>query len=119
MVKASQSKPLTTWATAQARRLHCTRLHPSASGHHPGHRCTGTTVTGNGEPGATVTVRGPDGSVLGSTVVGTGGAFEITLNTPQTNGQALTVEQRDPAGNLSAAVDLPAPDTQAPDIPPA
>ncbi|MCE0782037.1 BapA/Bap/LapF family large adhesin, partial [Pseudomonas sp. NMI542_15] len=78
---------------------------------------TGTTVTGNGEPGATVTVRGPDGSVLGSTVVGTGGAFEITLDTPQTNGQALTVEQRDPAGNLSAAVDLPAPDTQAPDIP--
>ncbi|BAW21517.1 BapA/Bap/LapF family large adhesin [Pseudomonas putida] len=78
---------------------------------------TGTTVTGNGEPGATVTVRGPDGSVLGSTVVGSGGAFEITLDTPQTNGQALTVEQRDPAGNLSAAVDLPAPDTQAPDIP--
>ncbi|UVL79367.1 Ig-like domain-containing protein [Pseudomonas putida] len=78
---------------------------------------TGTTVTGNGEPGATVTVRGPDGSVLGSTVVGTGGAFEITLDTPQTNGQALTVEQRDPAGNLSAAVDLSAPDTQAPDIP--
>ncbi|QJQ08732.1 BapA prefix-like domain-containing protein [Pseudomonas putida] len=78
---------------------------------------TGTTVTGNGEPGATVTVRGPDGSVLGSTVIGTGGAFEITLDTPQTNGQALTVEQRDPAGNLSAAVDLPAPDTQAPDIP--
>ncbi|MFJ7009813.1 BapA/Bap/LapF family large adhesin, partial [Pseudomonas putida] len=77
----------------------------------------GTTVTGNGEPGATVTVRGPDGSVLGSTVVGTGGAFEITLDTPQTNGQALTVEQRDPAGNLSAAVDLSAPDTQAPDIP--
>ena len=78
---------------------------------------TGTTVTGNGEPGATVTVRGPDGSVLGSTLVGAGGAFEITLDTPQTNGQALTVEQRDAAGNLSAAVDLAAPDTQAPDIP--
>ncbi|MFK2914020.1 BapA/Bap/LapF family large adhesin, partial [Pseudomonas sp. 3HC3] len=78
---------------------------------------TGTTITGNGEPGATVTVRGPDGSVLGSTVVGAGGAFEITLDTPQTNGQALTVEQRDAAGNLSAAVDLLAPDTQAPDSP--
>ncbi|MFG0756586.1 BapA/Bap/LapF family large adhesin [Pseudomonas sp. TYF_14] len=78
---------------------------------------TGTTITGNGEPGATVTVRGPDGSVLGSTVVGAGGAFEITLDEPQTNGQALTVEQRDAAGNLSAAVDLSAPDTQAPDSP--
>ncbi|PKF25861.1 BapA/Bap/LapF family large adhesin [Pseudomonas hunanensis] len=78
---------------------------------------TGTTITGNGEPGATVTLRGPDGSVLGSTVVGAGGAFEITLDTPQTNGQALTVEQRDAAGNLSAAVDVSAPDTQAPDSP--
>ncbi|EKT4566925.1 BapA prefix-like domain-containing protein [Pseudomonas putida] len=78
---------------------------------------TGTTITGNGEPGATVTVRGPDGSVLGSAVVGAGGAFEITLDTPQTNGQALTVEQRDAAGNLSAAVDVSAPDTQAPDSP--
>ncbi|WP_257205260.1 Ig-like domain-containing protein, partial [Pseudomonas monteilii] len=78
---------------------------------------TGTTITGNGEPGATVTVRGPDGSVLGSMVVGAGGAFEITLDTPQTNGQALTVEQRDVAGNLSAAVDLSAPDTQAPESP--
>ncbi|MFJ4384331.1 BapA/Bap/LapF family large adhesin [Pseudomonas sp. NPDC089408] len=77
----------------------------------------GTTVTGNGEPGATVTVRGPDGSVLGSIVVGAGGAFEITLDTPQTNGQALTVEQRDPSGNLSAAVDLPAPDNEAPETP--
>ncbi|WP_047149719.1 Ig-like domain-containing protein, partial [Pseudomonas sp. TJI-51] len=77
----------------------------------------GVTVTGNGEPGATVTVRGPDGSVLGSIVVGAGGAFEISLDTPQTNGQALTVEQRDASGNLSTAVDLSAPDTQAPDTP--
>ncbi|MFF7862268.1 BapA/Bap/LapF family large adhesin [Pseudomonas monteilii] len=75
---------------------------------------TGTTVTGSGEPGATVTVRGPDGSVLGSAVAGPNGAFEITLTPPQTNGQALTVEQRDPTGNLSAAADLPAPDTELP-----
>jgi hypothetical protein len=54
--------------------------------------------------------------VLGSTV-GAGGAFEITL-TPQTNGQALTVEQRDAAGNLSAAVDVSAPDTRHPIAPP-
>ncbi|WEK30254.1 MAG: Ig-like domain-containing protein [Candidatus Pseudomonas phytovorans] len=78
---------------------------------------TGTTVTGIGEPGATVTVRGPDGTVLGSAVVGVTGGFEITLDPPQTNGQALTVEQRDTTGNLSAAVDLPAPDSEAPAIP--
>ncbi|MDR2315740.1 MAG: Ig-like domain-containing protein, partial [Pseudomonas sp.] len=78
---------------------------------------TGTTVTGSGEPGATVTVRGPDGSVLGSAVAGPNGAFEITLTPPQTNGQALTVEQRDPTGNLSAAADLPAPDTELPATP--
>ncbi|WP_433690335.1 BapA/Bap/LapF family large adhesin [Pseudomonas monteilii] len=78
---------------------------------------TGTTVTGSGEPGATVTVRGPDGSVLGSAVAGPNGAFEIILTPPQTNGQALTVEQRDPTGNLSAAADLPAPDTELPATP--
>ncbi|MBC3483523.1 BapA/Bap/LapF family large adhesin [Pseudomonas sp. SWRI77] len=77
----------------------------------------GTTVTGTGEPDATVIVRGPDGTVLGSVVVGAGGTFEITLDTPQTNGQALTVEQRDPTGNLSTAVTLPAPDSEAPDTP--
>jgi VCBS repeat-containing protein len=76
----------------------------------------GTTVTGSGEPGATVTVRGPDGSVLGTAVVGGNGSFEVTLDTPQTNGQALTVEQRDPTGNVSAAVDLPAPDSTPPAI---
>ncbi|PVZ39339.1 BapA/Bap/LapF family large adhesin [Pseudomonas sp. CC120222-01a] len=75
---------------------------------------TGSTVSGTGEPGATVTVRGPDGSVLGTAVVNGDGSFQVTLNTAQTNGQALTVEQRDPTGNVSAAVDLPAPDTQAP-----
>ncbi|WP_079229676.1 BapA/Bap/LapF family large adhesin [Pseudomonas putida] len=77
---------------------------------------TGTTVSGTGEPGATVTVRGPDGSVLGTAVVGGNGNFEVTLATPQTNGQALTVEQRDPTGNISAAVDLPAPDSTPPAI---
>ncbi|MGE8306515.1 MAG: BapA/Bap/LapF family large adhesin, partial [Pseudomonas kermanshahensis] len=77
----------------------------------------GLTVTGTGEPDATVTVRAPDGSVLGTVVVGANGAFEITLDPPQTNGQALTVEQRDPTGNLSTAVTLPAPDSEAPDTP--
>ncbi|PZQ42356.1 MAG: hypothetical protein DI560_02790, partial [Pseudomonas putida] len=78
---------------------------------------SGTTVTGTGEPGATVTVRGPDGTVLGTAVVNEDGSFEVALDAPQTNGQALTVEQRDPTGNLSAAVSLTAPDSEAPDTP--
>lgn len=77
---------------------------------------TGTTVTGTGEAGATVTVRGPGGSVLGTALVGANGNFEVTLNPPQTNGQVLTVEQRDPTGNVSVAVDLPASDTTPPSI---
>ena len=76
----------------------------------------GATVSGTGEAGATVTVRGPNGAVLGSAVVGNDGNFQVTLTTPQTNGQALTVEQRDPAGNVSPSVGLNAPDTTAPAI---
>ncbi|MBF8745686.1 BapA/Bap/LapF family large adhesin [Pseudomonas monteilii] len=78
---------------------------------------TGTTVSGTGEPGATVIVRAPDGTELGSAVADGDGSFTVTLDPPQTNGEALTVEQRDTAGNVSAAVELPAPDTQAPDAP--
>ncbi|WP_060511485.1 BapA/Bap/LapF family large adhesin [Pseudomonas sp. NBRC 111124] len=77
---------------------------------------SGTSVSGTGEPGATVTVRGPNGTVLGTAVVNGDGSFQVTLNPTQSNGQALTVEQRDPTGNVSAAVGLTAPDTQAPAI---
>ncbi|MFJ4441846.1 BapA/Bap/LapF family large adhesin [Pseudomonas sp. NPDC089422] len=77
---------------------------------------SGSHVSGTGEPGATVTVRGPNGTVLGTAVVNGDGSFQVTLAPTQTNGQALTVEQRDPTGNVSAAVDLTAPDTQVPAI---
>lgn len=75
---------------------------------------TGSTVTGTGEAGATVTVRGPNGAVLGTAVVGVDGNFSVTLDSAQNNGQALTVEQRDPTGNVSVSVALAAPDTTAP-----
>ncbi|MQG93681.1 BapA/Bap/LapF family large adhesin [Pseudomonas sp. MN1F] len=89
---------------------------PPQSVSNPSINGTGTSVTGTGEPGATVTVRGPNGTVLGTAVVNGDGSFQVTLNPTQANGQALTVEQRDPTGNVSAAVDLTAPDTQAPAI---
>ncbi|MEN5302969.1 BapA/Bap/LapF family large adhesin [Pseudomonas sp. TWI628] len=89
---------------------------PPQSVSNPSINGTGTSVSGTGEPGATVTVRGPNGTVLGTAVVNGDGSFQVTLNPTQANGQALTVEQRDPTGNVSAAVDLTAPDTQAPAI---
>lgn len=77
---------------------------------------TGTILTGNGEPGATVTVQGPSGQV-GSGVVLANGTFSITLTSPQNDGQLLVVRQADAAGNLSASTSLTAPDTTPPAAP--
>ncbi|HWH87643.1 MAG TPA: Ig-like domain-containing protein [Pseudomonas sp.] len=77
----------------------------------------GVTVTGHGEPGATVSVRSADGTLLGTAQVGSGGAFSVTLNTPQLNAQVLTVTQEDPPGNVSTAVEAIAVDLTAPAIP--
>ena len=77
---------------------------------------TGTTVTGTGEAGATVRVTGPGGA-LGSALVAADGSYTITLTTPQANGQALLVTQADPAGNVSPATGLAAPDITAPAAP--
>jgi len=80
----------------------------------------GTTLTGSGEAGATVTVRDANGNVLGSAVVGADGTFTVPLSTPQTNGQTLSVGQTDAAGNASAQVPVTAitdGDTTAPAAP--
>lgn len=74
----------------------------------------GVTVTGRGEPGASVTVRDATGATIGSGSVGTDGNFSVTLATPQKNGEQLSVLQADPPGNLSPAVPLSAPDISAP-----
>ncbi|GAB7528309.1 hypothetical protein PS3A_07170 [Pseudomonas sp. 3A(2025)] len=77
----------------------------------------GLTVTGSGTPGATVNVRTPDGSVLGSAVVGADGNFSVPLDTPQNNGEPLVVDQTDPNGNTSSGTPITAPDTSAPVAP--
>ena len=74
-------------------------------------------VSGTGEPGATVTVSASDGTVLGTAQVGTDGSFIVSLSAPQTDGETLSVTQRDAAGNESDSVLLIAPDTTAPDAP--
>ncbi|VVP97466.1 hypothetical protein PS910_03480 [Pseudomonas fluorescens] len=75
---------------------------------------SGTVVSGRGEPGATVTVRGPDGAVLGTALVNPEGSFQATLGAAQTNAQALTLEQQDLAGNISSLAGVTAPDNQIP-----
>nr|WP_314493774.1 BapA/Bap/LapF family large adhesin [uncultured Pseudomonas sp.] len=75
----------------------------------------GATVSGQGEAGATVTVRGPDGLAIGTALVAADGSFSVPLDTAQTNGQTLTVEQRDVAGNLSTPATVGAPDLETPE----
>ncbi len=70
----------------------------------------GDAVSGAAEAGATVTVRGPDGTPLGTTVAGTDGRYTIALVPPLTSGEALTVTATDAAGNVSDPTALFAPD---------
>ncbi len=78
---------------------------------------SGAVVTGTGEIGARVTVVDGAGTLLGSAVVTAQGNYSITLSTPQIDSQALSVAQRDAAGNLSPATGLTAPDITAPGAP--
>lgn len=77
----------------------------------------GSQVTGRGEPGATVTVRDPAGTVLGTAVVATDGTYTVTLPAPRVDGADLTIVQADAAGNVSAPVTVASPDLTAPTAP--
>ena len=54
-----------------------------------------------GEVGATVTVRDPGGTIIGTAVVGANGSYTASLTPAQINGQTLAVTQADAAGNVS------------------
>ena len=77
----------------------------------------GTIVSGTGEPGATVTITGPAGAAIGSAAVAADGSYAVTPAPAQANGEALSVTQRDPAGNASPNVGVTAPDVTAPAAP--
>ncbi|MBK0004874.1 Ig-like domain-containing protein, partial [Erwinia sp. S38] len=64
--------------------------------------------------GSTVTVKGPDGTVLGTGTVDNDGNFTVTLEPPQTNGETLDVNLKDAAGNESTAAQVNADDTTGP-----
>jgi Ca2+-binding RTX toxin-like protein len=71
---------------------------------------SGTTVTGLGDPGATVTVTAPDGTtVLGSGQVALDGTFSVAIPV-QADGVQLGVAQTDLAGNSSSVEHVTAPE---------
>ncbi len=78
---------------------------------------TGAVVTGTGEPGATITIRAADTTLVGTATVGANGAYAATLTTIQIDGEALSVAQIDVAGNASQPIALRAPDFTVPAAP--
>ncbi|QIK63227.1 DUF11 domain-containing protein [Leucobacter viscericola] len=66
----------------------------------------GDKVTGCAEPGSTVTVRDADGNVIGEAVAGDDCRFETVLNPKQKPGDSISVETKDPAGNVSGSVTI-------------
>ena len=77
----------------------------------------GLTLTGLGEAGATVTVAGPDGTIVGTGLVAANGSFTLTLDTAQLNAERLTVTQTDAGNNTSASLPVIAPDVTPPAAP--
>nr|KAJ9609317.1 hypothetical protein H2204_015547 [Knufia peltigerae] len=71
----------------------------------------GSSVSGNGEPGATVGVdTNGDGQPDITGVVGSDGQFTLPLDPSLTNGETVSVVVTDPAGNSSPPVSVQAPD---------
>ncbi|MEY1662935.1 BapA/Bap/LapF family large adhesin [Isoalcanivorax beigongshangi] len=58
-------------------------------------------ISGKGEPGAGVTIYGPDGNVLAVGQVNANGTFTIVVQPPLTKGEVIEVVQTDAAGNTS------------------
>lgn len=77
----------------------------------------GKTLTGKAEPGSSVEVKGPDGTVIGKGTAGSDGQFSITLDKPQLSGEHLTVSATDKAGNHGPSADVTAPNVDLPDTP--
>lgn len=77
----------------------------------------GDVVKVTGEPGAKVVIKDPTGVNIGVGIIGSSGFVNITLLTPQTNGEKLTATQTDAAGNKSPESTVVAPDKTAPAAP--
>ncbi|WP_235515008.1 Ig-like domain-containing protein [Erwinia sp. Leaf53] len=79
---------------------------------------TGSVITGKGEPGTTVIVYNALGNSIANSTVLADGTFSVTLPTPLTNGEELTVGLIDGVGHISQPSPvITAPDTTTPDAP--
>lgn len=76
----------------------------------------GGTITGTAEPGSTVTIR-EGGAILGTPVADSEGNFSLTLTPPKLNGEILTADATDAAGNTGPATSAAAPDVTPPQAP--
>ena len=71
----------------------------------------GSSISGSGEPGATVGVdTDGDGQPDATVVIGGDGQFTVPLDPPLTQGETISVVVTDPAGNSSPPVTVQAPD---------
>ncbi|MCK7159957.1 BapA/Bap/LapF family large adhesin [Enterobacter bugandensis] len=76
----------------------------------------GGTITGTAEPGSMVTIREGD-AILGTPVADSEGNFSLTLTPPKLNGEILTADATDAAGNTGPATSAAAPDVTPPQAP--
>ncbi|MHA2899524.1 BapA/Bap/LapF family large adhesin [Enterobacter sp. H2G27] len=77
----------------------------------------GGTISGTAEPGSTVTIR-EGGALVGTPVVADSqGNFSLTLTPPKLNGEILTADATDTAGNTSPTTSAAAPDITPPQTP--
>ena len=77
----------------------------------------GSAITGQAEPGSTVTAYDASGNPLGSAVADASGNYSIPLSPALTNGEDITAVAQDPAGNESQPTAASAPDTTDPAAP--
>ncbi|MFQ3905341.1 Ig-like domain-containing protein [Staphylococcus sp. Mo2-7] len=78
----------------------------------------GTQVTGTGEPGSTITVKFPDGSVATGTADNQGNyVIDVPTNVDLVGNEELVVTSTDGAGNVSPETRLTVTDATAPNAP--
>lgn len=76
----------------------------------------GGTISGIAEAGSTVTIREGD-VILGTVVADSQGNFSLTLTPPKVNGEILTADATDTAGNTGPATSAASPDITPPQTP--
>lgn len=74
----------------------------------------GEVLTGHAEAGSSITIKDPNGTIVGTGTADNNGNITITLTTPQVDSETLTVVVTDPAGNNSPPATAIAPNVLPP-----